>query len=206
MAALQWDSSGRVRILKLLRRSCSKCGTELTAQALSDFFVCLLVWIVCARISIQLVKLYTKHLLTVFESKKNYTKEHSGNVNLVFSLITETKYKRTEEHIMALTLILVTDNVSVNTKICWHEKEGITNGCNIRCFTCFVPFLNPKLCWLGNLFRIFKTSQWWHHKRHWERVRGHCGNHRCVGLVQSKHQPHESAFRKSGLKPGFTQK
>ncbi len=68
-------SSGRVRILKLLRRSCSKCGTELTAQALSDFFVCLLVWLVCARISIQLVKLYTKNLLTVFESKK---KLHKG--------------------------------------------------------------------------------------------------------------------------------
>lgn len=138
--------------------------------------------------------------------RRNYTREHSGNLNLVFSLITETKYKRTEEHIMAYTLILVTDNVSVNTKICGHEKEGITNGCNMRCFTFFVPFLNPRLCWLGNVFRIFKTSHWWHHMSHWERVRGHCGSYWCVGLVQSKCQPHESAFRKSGLKPGFTQK
>ncbi len=69
-------SSGSVRrILKLLRRFCNKCGTELTAQALSDFFVCFLVWSIWARISIQLVKLYTKNLLTVFESKK---KLHKG--------------------------------------------------------------------------------------------------------------------------------
>lgn len=46
---------------------------------------------------------------------------------------------------MALTLILITDNVSVNTKICWHEKEGITNGCNTRCFNFFCSLLESHM-------------------------------------------------------------
>lgn len=52
---------------------------------------------------------------------REYTREHSGNSNLIFFffLITETKYKRTEdtvEHIMASTSILVTDTISVKQK------------------------------------------------------------------------------------------
>lgn len=172
MAVLKQDSSGRVRgILKLLRRFCNKCGTELTAQALSDFF-CLFASSVQGFLS-NLWSCIPKICRQSLSQNRNYTREHSGNLKLVFSLITETKYKRTEEHIMALTLILVFDNVSVNTKKCWHEREGITNGCNTRCFTFFLfcswipAYVDGEIC-LGS----FKTSHWWHHKSHWERVRG----------------------------------